>query len=597
MEGMAECRRAEEVIAELDADQRAVATFLGEPLVVLAGAGSGKTRAITHRIAYAAWSGQMNPRRTLAVTFTTRAAGELRDRLAALGVPHVQARTFHAAALRQLRYFWPRIYGKPLPEVAPSTLGLVAEATRPLGIEIDTPLLRDLAAEVSWAKVSNVTPEDYPVIAPAQGRMIATLGSAQVAGILERYEYVKRHRECIDFDDILLCAVALLHQHGEVAEEIRDQYRHLTVDEYQDVSPVQQSLLDLWLGAGRDVCVVGDQNQAIHGFAGADPDFLVTFAARHRATTMRLGTNYRSTPQVISVANTLLPPGQRLKPCRESGPRVVITSAIDDQDEISCLAGWLQARHQEGLAWEEMAVLYRINAQAQPLAEVLSGLGIPHWVKENRPGPARLVEQTAAGGGVVLSTMHAAKGLEWQAVGVIGLSEGLVPFSTAHSTAQLAEEKRLLYVAMTRAKTYLHLSWARTTPSGRDRQPSRFLAVEDDVRRATVSRPSGRRSRTSTLCWVCHHGLVDPAEIKLGHHLACQVDLDRGLYQTLIDWRSRVAAEQSMPAFVICTDATLRAIAERKPTDLLELSLIRGIGRTKTREFGEEIMSIIAGYR
>ena len=255
----------------LDAQQRAVATSFGVPVVVLAGAGTGKTRAITHRIAYGAFSGVLDPGRTLAVTFTAKAAGELRHRLAHLGVPQVQARTFHAAALRQIRYFWPLVHGVELPQVTGSTFSLIAEAARGLGVPIDTPLLRDLAAEISWTKVSNIAAHRYAELAARAGRQISGLDHEKVAATLARYEQVKKRRQLIDFDDILLCAIALLHEHPEVAAQVRDQYRHFTVDEYQDVSPVQRTLLELWIWDGTDICVVGDVNQAIHTFAGAQP--------------------------------------------------------------------------------------------------------------------------------------------------------------------------------------------------------------------------------------------------------------------------------------------------------------------------------------
>lgn len=588
----------------LDAQQRAVATSFGSPVVVLAGAGTGKTRAITHRIAYGAFSGQLDPHGTLAVTFTVKAAGELRHRLQTLGVAGVQARTFHSAALRQISYFWPQVYRTELPQVSASTFGLIAEAVRGLGVAIETPLLRDLAGEISWTKVSNIASDRYTELAPRAGRSVAGLDPAQVAGVLARYEQVKNRRGVIDFDDILLCAVALLHEHPEVAEQIRDQYRHFTVDEYQDVSPIQRTLLELWLADGTDVCVVGDVNQAIHTFAGAQPAYLSNFAKEYPGTvTLKLETNYRSTPQVLHAANKLIGRGIRLRPTRTAGAEVIVVPAADEQSEAAEVAAWLVAEHVAGLRWGQMGVLYRINAQSDLLQTELTAAGVPFQVRDpegGRIGQARQAQGEPVDA-VTLSTMHSAKGLEWESVAVIGLSEGLMPFVLASTPAALAEERRLLYVALTRARTGLRLSWASGGASGRgNREPSRYLRNAGLADAAPTAKPArGSRSRQPRSarvlpqCHVCDQPLSEAVEIKLGRHRGCPADLDEALFDRLRAWRWANAQSQSLPAFVVFTDATLRALAEQRPTDRAALLRIPGIGLSKADRYGDEVIAVI----
>lgn len=588
-----EASQAERVLEGLDAEQRAVATCFGRPVVVLAGAGTGKTRAITHRIAYGAASGALEARHTLAVTFTSKAAAELRHRLAGLGVPRVQARTFHAAALRQLGYFWPKVNGVELPPVAGRNFSMIAEAARTLPVSVETPLLRNLAAEISWAKVSNVPQERYPQLAGKAGREVEGLNLDQVAGVLRRYEQVKKYRGVIDFDDILLCTIALLHEHPEVAAEVHDQYRSFTVDEFQDVSPIQRTLLELWLGDRSDICVVGDPNQAIHTFAGAQPAYLANFSRDHPgATTLRLRTNYRSTPQVLEAANALIAGGGRLRANREAGPAVEVQPAADEPTEAAAVTGWLVGRHRDGAPWGDLAVLYRINAQAEQFEAELRDAQVPFVVRDGD-------QEAQPDDAVTLSTMHSAKGLEWESVAVVGLSEGLMPFALADTQAEVAEEKRLLYVALTRAKTNLRISWAIGGAPGRGhRGPSRFLrqaglagAAEPHVagRRA---RP-GRKSRTLPACYVCGQAMSEAVEIKLGRHTRCESTLDEDLFEALRQWRTNQAQSQSVPAFVIFTDATLRALAEQQPAQRAQLTKIPGIGKTKLDRYGDQLIELI----
>ena len=269
------------LLAALDPEQREVATALHGPVAVIAGAGTGKTRAITHRIAYGVAVGAYQPTAVLAVTFTTRAAGEMRGRLQQLGARGVQARTFHSAALRQAQYFWPKAYGGEFPSVLDNRMSLVAESASRLRVRVDTARLRDLLGEISWSKVSNTTPEDYPRVAAPLGRTVSGIDPETVARIFTGYEELKRQRGRIDFEDILLCTAALLAEHDEIRVQVQRTYRHLVVDEYQDVSPLQHRLLELWRGDRAELCVVGDPAQTIHSFAGAQADFLTGFGRRH----------------------------------------------------------------------------------------------------------------------------------------------------------------------------------------------------------------------------------------------------------------------------------------------------------------------------
>ncbi|MDQ4103982.1 MAG: ATP-dependent helicase, partial [Actinomycetota bacterium] len=325
----------------LDAQQRAVVCAPRGPVCVLAGAGTGKTRTITRRIAHLIRTGHVAPGQVLAVTFTTRAAGEMRIRLRDLGVGGVQTRTFHAAALRQLRYFWPRVVGDELWPLLEHKLRLVGQAAQRAGAGAEADDLRDFAGEIEWAKASLVSPEDYPA-AVATARRNAPAPVAQVAAIYARYEELKNRNRVLDFDDLLLHTAAALDEHSAVAQEFRDRYRCFVVDEYQDVTPLQQRVLDAWLGARDDLTVVGDVNQTIYSFAGAAPRFLLQFTRRFAgAVTVRLHRDYRSTPQVVSLANRVIagargrPAGARLQleGQQPAGPEPSFTEHDDEPAE------------------------------------------------------------------------------------------------------------------------------------------------------------------------------------------------------------------------------------------------------------------------
>jgi DNA helicase-2/ATP-dependent DNA helicase PcrA len=679
------------ILASLDPEQREVATALGIPVAVIAGAGTGKTRAITHRIAYAAAVGAYDPRATLAVTFTTRAAGELRSRLRALGVDGVAARTFHSAALRQATYFWPRAYGHDLPPVTENSFTLVADAASRLRLPTDTAVIRDLSAEIGWAKVSNVLPEGYPAIARSLNRVVASLEPEQVARTFVTYEELKRDRGRIDFTDILLCCAALLDEHEHIAAEVRRTYRHLVVDEYQDVSPLQQRLLDLWRGAGRDLCVVGDPAQTIHTFAGASSSHLLRLPDRLPGTrVVELVRDYRSTPQVVALANRLLRgSGQRhvdLVAQQPPGPEPELAPATDEATEATDVATWLQSCHADGIDWREMAVLFRINAQSPTVELALSRAGIPYqvrgaerfferpevrqavaairaaartegelegmprvratlsalgwthdppegagrvrekWESQNAlldaladhatsmPSPPTLddlveevqrrtdLDHAPVGSGVTVSTLHSAKGLEWDAVALVGIHEGGVPFVLAVTPDQIAEERRLLYVGVTRARSRLRISWSSARSGSGSRRPSRFL---DGIGRAQSgaqvarSRSGKRKPRTvraslPVVCKVCGKGLTSAAERTLARHLDCPGTYDERTLETLKTWRTTQAVSEKLPAYCVFTDATLTAVAEAMPNSLDALSRVSGIGPGKLSKYGADLLRLLS---
>ncbi|MDQ6650382.1 MAG: ATP-dependent helicase, partial [Actinomycetota bacterium] len=563
---------AQGVLAGLDPDQRAAALAVRGPVAILAGAGTGKTRAITARVAYAVLTGAVPASQLLAVTFTTRAAGELRGRLRTLGVGDVQAQTFHAAALRQLSYFWPRVVGGAMPRLVDSKIRLVAAAAARARLPVDRTGLRDLASELEWAKAQMTGPDDYAERARRAGRE-PPRPAAEVAAVYAAYEQVKVEQGVLDFDDLLLLTAASIEEHADVAAEVRARYRHFVVDEYQDVNPLQQRLLEAWLGEREDICVVGDPNQTIYSFAGASPAYLTGFAARHPgATVIRLVRDYRSTPEVVALANAVIAGAAgvpadarlRLQAQRASGPAPAFAEYDDEPAEAAAVAARCRELVAGGVPAREIAVLYRVNAQSETYEQALAAADV-HYVLRGgerffeRPeirdavrlvrGAARAADGDAPGGlvaavadvlaaagwsraappsgggaardrwasllaladladqmavtdpaaglvefaadldertsaqhappvdGVTLASLHAAKGLEWDAVFLVGLVDGTVPISHAVTPAQVEEERRLLYVGVTRARERLALSWALSrSPGGRrSRRPSRFL--------------------------------------------------------------------------------------------------------------------------
>ncbi len=673
-------RGPDAILATLDPEQRAVALAGRGPVCILAGAGTGKTRAIAHRIAYLAATGVINPGRVLAVTFTTRAAGELRGRLRQLGglVPgtgleQVQARTFHSAALRQLTHFWPVTIGGPAPQVVESKIGLVAEAARRIRLRAGLTELRDAAAEIEWAKVTQVRPDEYEAASAKAGRS-GPVEPAILGRLYGAYEAVRAERNLVDFESVLELTAGILSEHGGAARSVRDRYAVFAVDEYQDVNPLQKLLLDMWLGGRDDLCVVGDPRQTIYSFTGATPEYLIRFRSEFPAApVIRLVRNYRSTPQVVTLANKLSAAASRawapaapLVAQRPAGPPPQLNEYPDEPAESAAVAAQAAALIASGVPASEIAVLVRTNAQTQGIEQALAEAGVPFQLRgaerffdraevkqavaliggaarsasaddppaaQIRPvlagiglsrqppagrGVARerweslealaqlaedffatapqatladLVSELAvrstlghapAAAGVTLASLHAAKGLEWDAVFLAGLTDGTVPIIYAQSDEAIEEERRLLYVGVTRARDRVFLSWAlaRTPGARRSRKPSRFL---DGLLAGRGAQSSGRSGAGRS---------ASPERDRRGANPAA--DADDPLFVRLRTWRRATAKEQGVPAYVVFSDATLQAIAARRPGSIAELAGVPGVGAVKLDRYGAAVLELCA---
>lgn len=551
-----------DLLAGLNDGQKKVATWFETPVVVLAGAGTGKTRALTHRIAYGVTQGHYREENTLALTFTQKAAAEMAGRLRALSVAQVSARTFHSAALRQLQHFWPKLTGGFLPDIVPSKASIVAHVLETMRIRVDQAVLRDIAAEVEWRKVKSLSPDDYAAAVQTGLRVSpAGLSVDDMVEVFTRYETAKTERKRIDFEDVLLLGVGMLESEPGVLAQVRERYRHFLVDEYQDVSPIQQRLLDLWLGPAKDVCVVGDASQTIYTFAGATSDYLLGFSeALPDAQVIRLEVNYRSTTTIVEMANRVIAnqPGA-LTLVAEAGPGTAVELIDKDTDdqEAEAIAQRIVALAGQGTPLGNIAILHRYTAQmlaiegalrhhglavyvqggtrffdqphvkravmeirgaavagvqgsiAQVVTDILYGVGYQAKEPDHRGAERSTWEDLRAlidlaeradqamtlpefsdelakraqahdepdRDAVTLATVHAAKGREWPVVFVMGLTEGNFPISYAKKDAEIAEEQRLFYVAVTRAKERLILTLGRAQRQGAatSRTPSRFL--------------------------------------------------------------------------------------------------------------------------
>jgi DNA helicase II / ATP-dependent DNA helicase PcrA len=602
---------AERILAGLNPEQRAAVEATRGPLCILAGAGTGKTTTITRRIAYQVASGAFPPEQIVAVTFTDKAAGELRGRLRALGVEGVRASTFHSAALALLRHFdgeQGRILSTKallLRRIGNTLPG--AFRFRPAG---------DLATEIEWAKNRRLTPETYydglgehePPIPPDLSRRV-----------FREYERRKAAEGLIDFEDLLERAVSLLERNDGVRSAVHERWRAFTVDEYQDVNLLQQSLLDLWLGERDELCAVGDDYQAIYSFTGASAEWLLALPQRFpHAHVVRLERNYRSTSQVLELANRLVPrlggSAKTLAPTCPDGPEPVVGPALS----VATHVRELQA---DGVPLEEMAVLVRTNARTSEFEEAFHDAGIPFQgasllardaarqllkALRGRRGPAgevvrqlalgqgllaeipdklgereqtrqtdlarlvRLAEEfdgdvdgfvellherfgESAGRGVHLLTLHRAKGLEWEAVFLPRVEQGELPVRRG----DVEEERRLFYVGLTRARRHLLVTW--------EGKPSRFL---DELGVGAGALPPAKRQRPALE--------QTPA------------------VQALREWRLARARADEVPAYVVFNDRTLAELVARTPQTIAELAAVPGIGPAKLERYGSELLAQLA---
>ncbi|MDV2434718.1 ATP-dependent DNA helicase UvrD2 [Corynebacterium tuberculostearicum] len=676
----------------LDEDQLRAATAPRGPVCILAGAGTGKTRTITYRIANLVDQGFVSPQRVLAVTFTARAAGEMRDRLRTMGVAGVQAQTFHAAARRQLKYFWPQVAGDLPWQLLDNKFPLVARAVRSVGLDNSKDMIRDVLAEIEWAKSALVSAEDYESVIANTDRS-APADPAKVAEAFRRYEQAKATPDMmhLDFDDLLMHIAGAIENVPAIAETFREQYRTFVVDEYQDVTPLQQRVLNAWLGERDDLTVVGDANQTIYSFNGASPDYLLNFSRTYPdGTVVKLQRDYRSTPQVTDLANRVIgkatgrAAGTRLElqGMREPGPEPTFKAYESEEIEAQEVAGQVLTLLDQGVPASEIAILYRINAQSEQFEQALADAGVVYQVRggegffrrpeileairvliaatrredlpddpvaiaraafvelglsstEPQGAQARerwqslnalvgLIEkivestpgidlngvlgelrrrstdkQAPAMEGVTLATVHAAKGLEWDAVFLVGLTEKLMPINHAIKAGdeQVEEERRLFYVGITRAREHLALSWAlaKTTGSRASRERTRFL--DGIVPAAEDASGSGSRSRRPKRCRVCSGPLGTPAEKVIGRHEDCEGGGDEEVFAALRSWRSQIARQEKVPAYVIFSDATLQAISEELPSDEAEMLSISGVGPSKLERYGAQVLEVIRSVR
>ncbi len=698
-----------DLLEGLNEQQRAAATVVSGPLVILAGAGTGKTRVISHRVAYAAATGAADPKRMLVVTFTDKAATEMRSRLAALGLPQVQASTFHAAALRQLRHFWPLAHGAPLPRPLDSKIPLVAPLARQLPGGYRFTPAKDLTDEIEWAKNRRIGPAAYEARAADAGR-VPPIPANLLATLYRRYEDAKERAGRIDFEDMLTRAVELYERDREAIGLVRRRYAWFSVDEYQDTNPLQEALLRLWVGDRRDLCVVGDPDQTIFTFTGASADYLNGFADHWTdARVVRLTTNYRSTPQVLALANRLIT-GKDLAAVASDGPEPQVVGHRSGEAELAAVVTSIRELVAGGLAVSEIAILVRTNAQLVPVEAALTRAGVPYTVRgmrfharaevraaraalaaagDDRPltgavvvrwrdalgfdpevepeaaaGPEardrhaalsvllaiaremefadrratvaqflaeldrRDAEERAAdeaGTGVTLSTLHRAKGLEWDAVFLPMLEEGTLPIrQSLDDAAALAEERRLLYVGITRARRWLTLSWAasRITAKGRPTpaRPSRFLAQLRPGGPAAHVRTAAPRPATGPTFDVGErvvHGRHGMGTVAAATRSSVSVRFDNGvvgsispaalsregeqpldatataLLERLMAWRLERSRADDVPAYVVADNRTLAAVAAGRPTSEAELLAVPGIGPAKLDRYGEDLLRIV----
>ena len=549
---------ADDILNALDEEQREAAQSLIGPTVILAGAGTGKTRTITHRIAYGILRGDYSENRVMALTYTNRAAGELRARLRGLGVHGVNAKTFHAAALSQLEYFWRDFYGIEAPRVLDSKSKAIGKAAEELKIRLDANTIRDIASEIEWRKYSLLSLEQYLDLI-ATRPVIQGLAPIRSYEIQVAYEDAKVKAKQIDWEDVLLLCTGMLKSEPRALAHVHQQYRFFTVDEYQDISKLQQELLDTWLGDRSDLCVVGDPNQTIYSFSGANASFLENFDSRYPgANVIELTKNYRSTPEIIGVANRVRG-NQKFEPLEAIRPRGVEPQVLEFQDrdkECDFVANKIKDLLSSGMKASQIAVLYRINAQSEHIENALSRAGVEYQVRGgqryfSRPeimSAVRMVRAEAANPSnsslyetvsaiarslgwqsiapnvsgraleewealnslvqiadelgedatiktfaneleerqrsqheptresITLSTIHAAKGLEYKAVFIMGAVEGYMPIGYAKTELQISEEQRLFYVGVTRAKDQLFITWAnKDGADDRVRTRSRYL--------------------------------------------------------------------------------------------------------------------------
>ncbi|MDG1876398.1 MAG: ATP-dependent DNA helicase UvrD2 [Acidimicrobiales bacterium] len=639
---------ADVLLEDLTDEQRDAVTTKTSPLAIIAGAGSGKTRVLTRRIAWQAATGAIDPRKVLAVTFTRRAAGELRRRTRALGLrDDVAAGTFHSIALAVLRNRWADSGRKP-PELLDRRMAFLAKHNP----KLDRATIADIDAEIGWSRARLITPEAYTDAAGAGGRRPGR-GHAFVARVYADYDEAKRKRRLVDFDDLLALCHATMTQDEKFAAAQRWRHRHLLVDEFQDVNPLQFALLQSWLGPDSTLVIVGDPNQAIYGWNGAEPDLLDNIDDHLPGTAvLRLRTNFRSTPEILGAAARVLDiePQPAIRPPGDE-PTV---RELDGDTEAIGIARSVRGAHKPGAPWRHQAILARTNAQLPALRAALERAGIPtrsrgdgallrrpeimelldRWddgmrlsdvlseastdppdraegLSDERRMMLRAFLDVARGhlelerratvedfvaslrnddridgvhDGVELATFHAAKGLEWPIVHLVGIEDGYVPIAHAHGVAARSEERRLLYVAATRAERELHVSWARTREIGGstvERSPSRWIeAFRGTPEPLPDERPSIANLRAK---------IAAVPETDLTVNDRTERDLVR---DQLLLWRKDTADRAKVAPTAVLSDRTVERLSIERPCRMDELAAIEGIGQSRARRFGLKLLEI-----
>ena len=664
--------RAAALLADLDASQRSAVTNASALLAISAPAGSGKTRTLTHRIAYRVATEEIRAQRVLAVTYTRKAAGELRARLGGpLGCGEVTAGTFHSLALAQLRRR-SSDRGRSFPGLLDRKARVLASIVGGRGAQA-TIAINEAASEIEWAKARGLTTEQYREAAVRSSRPLSR-PVEEFANFYVRYEQEKRKRQLIDFDDVLWWCADALESDADFAAAQRFRFRHLFVDEFQDVTPTQLRLLRGWMGKRNDLTAVGDDAQSIYGFAGAQPNALAHFSRLFPgAVLVALATNYRSTPQIVTVSDAILRDGSGVhrptpNAARPPGNAPTVRAFDNEDDEAKAVALEARKAHDRGVAWSQMAILYRTNAQSAPFETALKKLGVPFRLRgatrfADRPevkvalehlrsaandnphrrlrdlvdditvsedsdvtqeqrdhvdAVARLAREyvaidgdggsihgffawldtatrgndaPSAGAQVIeLSTFHAAKGLEWDAVFVTGLEQGLVPISFAKTPPERAEEQRLLHVGLSRAGQELHCSWARQR-GGRSRRPSPWLETVEAVIAGT--RPSSLRTGLDKRSGLASAKAALRAGASKNSAGIPLTKADAQLLADLKEWRRNVARAHDLPAFTIFNDRTLIAIATDRPMTRSALLDVNGVGPAKLDRHGQAVLDIV----
>ena len=666
---------ADALLDGLTEAQLAAVTASGGPVVVIAGAGSGKTRVLARRIAWRCLRGETDPLRVMAVTFTRKAAGELRSRLATSGIRDpIAAGTFHSFALLQLRRRWAD-RGIAPPSLVQSRYRLLSAALPDRSTSSRKRVdMAAVAAEIDWARARVVAPQDYEAAAAMAGRQ-SPLPSGHIEEMMVNYQAAKQKKRMVDFDDLLTLALRDVRNDPRYAEAVRWSFQHLYVDEFQDVNPLQFELLRAWQGDRNDLFVVGDPNQAIYGWNGADPNLLSNFHRRdRRAQVVVLRDNYRSSPQILAVASTLAQDNPLIAH-HHDGEIPVVSCYPDDAAEAAGIVEQIRNARALTRRWSDQAVLARTNAQLPQIEVALKEAGIPARIRasssplatnevktelaafdrggidigtaitdlfersevddglprieierrQNLAALARLgdeymssdphpssqkfvawvgtlqADDVASGGDVVdLLTFHSAKGLEWPVVHIAGVEEGFVPIAYATTGAQIDEERRLLYVAVTRAETQLNLSWAaeRTfTNKPVKRQPSHHLgAIEDALKRLTVNprtKANWRRALAESRSAIdaTNPPSPPPASGRRGSRHTTRATPD--LHQALEQWRRRKARSANVSPHAVLSDDLLASIVQRQPTNRAQLAATPGMTPVRLNRYGADLLQII----